>query len=150
MHKIARLEFMLEQYDKSLRAALEGYRYDPTMFALSLVAGASYLQLGSPREAVHYLEITRNLQPAEPATYSLLGNAYSQLDSLDKSLEAYKMLVRISPKDPKGLFNVAYLFYAGGNYDSALANIDKCLRVNPDYPDAITVREMILQEISSP
>jgi tetratricopeptide (TPR) repeat protein len=150
MHKIARLEFMIGRFDKSLQAALEGYRYDPTMFALPLVAGASYLQLGNPREAVHYLEITRNLEPAEPATYSLLGNAYSLLDSLDKSLEAYKMLVRISPKDPKGLFNVAYLFYIKENYDSALVNIDKCLRVNPDYPDAITVREMILQEIGPP
>ena len=142
-NKITQLEYKLGNYRKALESAAKGLELDSNKIDLNILAGAGFLKLGQPLQALKFLYQARRLAPTRYNIYSYLGNTYLKLDSLDQALAAHKMSVRLNPKDAACYFNTAYVYLRAAQYDSAQAYINAGLKINPDYPNAGVYLELL-------
>jgi tetratricopeptide (TPR) repeat protein len=62
--------------------------------------GNTYLQLGSPSEAMHYLNLAKSLTPAEPDVYLSLGKTYLLLYKSDRreALKCFTTALSLNPQ----------------------------------------------------
>ncbi len=137
LYKISRLQFSRQDYRGALQTAREGLSLDSTDKKLHAMAGAGYIRLEMPGEALPHLKIAASGMADEPQIFSYLGGAYLRLDSLPQALAAYKSLIRLDPDNPVGYFHAGYIFLQSGALDSARFNLEKCLRLDPAYPMAL-------------
>ncbi|HQU45926.1 MAG TPA: tetratricopeptide repeat protein, partial [Pirellulales bacterium] len=59
--------------------------------------GVAYFELGTVKEAVHYLETAAQLAPSDPRPHRVIGLIWRKLDEFATAAEAYRESLRRSP-----------------------------------------------------
>lgn len=70
--------------------------------------------------AVQEFKILDALAPNEPWVHAQLANIYSDLDMLDKEIDEYEILLKLSPKDRELMFRLGLLYFQKGERARAL------------------------------
>jgi len=96
-----------------------------TSAALFYYAGVMYDQLGLVDYAVNELEKFNRHQPGHYETQVRLGNLYVRQKNFEKAEAAYAQLMGGHPKDPTLWFNFAVICKERGQYDQALAALER-------------------------
>jgi tetratricopeptide (TPR) repeat protein len=112
----------------TLSAVPEGDRSARIEFEL----GANYDQLKKPKEAAAAYRRSLDLEPDTPEAQHGLANALLADDQLDEAMKAFKALVAADPTDAQSEIHISEIQRRQGNYDDALATLEKAKAQAPD------------------
>ena len=102
------------------------------------IAGACYLHNGDYANAVKFLkDFSTNATQVQSAAYSMLGDAYSELNNNDDAFTYYKKSATVNEKDEfsasEGFFKAALFAETIGKTSDAIELFQK---VKSDYPNS--------------
>jgi len=79
--------------------------------------------------ARYYYERILELQPNRYDIYYKLGVYYTNIDEINRALEAYTKALQINPRDPESLFNLGYLHVELKQFQKAREYFNKAIKV---------------------
>jgi tetratricopeptide (TPR) repeat protein len=87
--------------------------------------GANYDQLKKPKEAAAAYRRSLDLEPDTPEAQHAFANALLADDQLDEALKSFQALVAADPTDAQSEIHISEIQRRQGNYDQALATLEK-------------------------
>ncbi len=128
---------------------IDKYRGTPAANVAYYYAGISYLRLGQYQAAVSYLEDFKPKGKVMPIMKNgALGDAYSELNDLDKAMRYYQKAVEAGDNDlltPHYLKKVAMLHEKKGNAAEALKAYKRIKEKYASSPDARDIDKYIVR-----
>lgn len=104
---------------------------------------SKFYQQGDFQTAVSKLKVYLDAKPNDDLAWTILGNAYGNLND-DKNAEiAYNKALKLNPKRFEALTGMGVLQRKRKNYDAALSYYQKSLAINPNYAQAYTSMSVI-------
>jgi eukaryotic-like serine/threonine-protein kinase len=100
-------------------------------FACELAASQNMLFRDRPR-AVQHARTAVSLKPTDAAHWATLGWALLHRGRQDAALEAFARALELDPKHGRALSGQANIFNSRGEFQKALATIDKAIATHPD------------------
>ncbi len=94
-----------------------------------------YLQ-GDPATAADKLEVYLKSHPREDLAWTLLGNAYEDLDRDEQAESAYSKALEINPKRFEAITGMGILCRKRREYDRAMSYYKQSLEIDPKYAQA--------------
>ena len=123
-------------------------------FALARI----YEDAGRYEEAEQALVRARDTNPDDPSVYVQLSGFHNRQGEFDKTMEALHKAAEIRPDDPQGHQLVATYYWEKSHKDKTLSTAvkrdyilkgleatDRALKINPDYVDALTYKNILLR-----
>lgn len=96
-------------------------------------------------EALAYLQCLVTIDPTYPDLSNLAGAVMFRLGLIEEARNQFRDAVDCAPDNPVPLLNLADIEYHMGNVNACLEAIDKALALDPQYADAIILRDRIEQ-----
>jgi tetratricopeptide (TPR) repeat protein len=103
----------------------------------------------SIREGIKYFSKAIEINPAFVSGYVNRGMAYFKLKQPDSAYYNLKKVWELYPRYPKLdelLFNVGVNFYVQQRYNEAISAWQTCLKVTPNYPQAVNAMNVMVKE----
>jgi tetratricopeptide (TPR) repeat protein len=73
-----------------------------------------------------------------------LAHRYLDAGMMEKALSEYAVALDMDPDDAEALAHVGLIFFQAERYDDALQYVDHALRTDPNYPEGLFIRGVIL------
>jgi len=131
---------------------------DPSDYLNYLELSKIYENAGRYDEAEAILLKAREVKPKEPAVYAALSAFYNRQGEFEKTVEALNTAADLQPDNPQGFQLVAVFFWEKAFKDKRLTPAqqrdyimkgieatDRALKLNPDYIDALTYKNILLR-----
>lgn len=99
-------------------------------------AAATRQQVARWQDGVGFLHYMLERAPSSPYVHSLLGTALSARDQWQEALHHQSEAVRLLPRYPQGLNNLARTLIHLGRYEEGIARYEDALRLKPGYYEA--------------
>jgi tetratricopeptide (TPR) repeat protein len=99
---------------------------------------------GHPIEAVAYLQKATMQFPQSASIRFQLGNGYLDSRNYQAAVAAYKEALKLQPKYPAAVLNIAYAYLNAGQLDLAQPWFNRFFRENPNAPNIPEVKAQIL------
>src|SRR5262249_41184032 len=123
----------------SARAALkEIANADPNFTDAALLQAELDIQAGAHQPAIESLEKLVAKQPGEVRAYGLLGSAYLPKREPAKAADAYRKILALAPKDPRGPHLLGVALRAQGKNTEAKKEFEAALALAAGYVDPLT------------
>lgn len=135
------------QYKAGLAAFEENVRQNPDDANANYYLGRFYLAENQPKAGIRYLKRSAQLNPSDADTYFWEGVAYSQLKQPTLERENYLKALSLDTQHLQARTYLAHNQFEKGEYKAALENYDRVLSVQPDNPDALYNRTLILEHL---
>jgi len=117
-----------------------------------------YENAGRYDEAEAALLKAKEVKPKQPEVYAALSAYYNRQGEFDKTVDALNMAADLQPENPQGYQLVAVFYWEKAFKDKRLTPVqqkdyimkgleatDKALKLNPDYVDALTYKNILLR-----
>jgi len=143
----ARALWQLNRFDDSLRLFEEAVRKHPQNL-VALIDGSR--ALGARFEitrAESMLDRLMKLGAQQPDVLHLAGQSYRMIFRPDKAMECFKRVLRMTKEIPDAYLELAILYERRHRVEEALALIEDCLRMEPDYLEAQLFKARILRRV---
>ncbi|HET7853858.1 MAG TPA: tetratricopeptide repeat protein [Candidatus Methylomirabilis sp.] len=98
---------------------------------------------GDPKSAIEKLNEYLKSKPNDDMAWTILGNAYLDLDQQENAEAAYKKALEINSNGFQAITSMGILRRKQGKYDEALAYYEKALAINPKYAQAYSSMTVI-------
>jgi Tfp pilus assembly protein PilF len=98
---------------------------------------------GDPKTAIEKLNEYLKSKPNDDVAWTILGNAYLDLNQNEKAETAYKKALEINSNGFQAITSMGILRRKQGKYDEALAYYEKALAINPKYAQAYSSMTVI-------
>ena len=98
---------------------------------------------GQPKAAIEKLHEYLKSKPNDEVAWTILGNAYQDLDQNEKAEAAYKKALEINANGFQAITSMGILLRKQGKYDEALAYYEKAVAINPRYAQAYSSMTVI-------
>ncbi|HJT89208.1 MAG TPA: tetratricopeptide repeat protein [Bryobacteraceae bacterium] len=118
----------------------------PSAEELQEIDAATAARAGKWDLAASRYEKVAALRPNDPGTLLALGDAYRQLGNFEKAGAILSRAASLRPEDWRTPFLLGLVHEAAGQADQAEADYRKCLRMNPDYPEALNNLAFLLAQ----
>jgi tetratricopeptide (TPR) repeat protein len=131
---------------------------DPSEYLNYLELSKIYENAGRYDEAEAQLLKAREVTPKQPEIYAALSAYYNRQGEFEKTVEALNTAADLQPENPQGYQLVAVFFWEKAFKDKRLTKTqeqeyidkgidatDKALKLNPDYIDALTYKNILLR-----
>lgn len=135
------------QYKAGLAAFEENVRKNPDDASANYFLGRFYLAENQPKASIRYLKRSAQLNPSYADTYFWSGVAYSQLKQPTLERKNYIKALSLDNQHLQARTYLAHNQFEKGEYKAALENYDRVLSVQPDNPDALYNRTLILKRL---
>jgi len=136
-----------ERYPEAVDAYLQLLREYPDHFDIYMRVGQLYRRIGKLDEAVSVylkaLEVASNPH-AEVALRTQLAQLYQMRGSRAEAYAQYAKIQKLSENNVEALTYMTLLLIQDGEYDKALATVDKLLSVRPRDPNTVLLKCRIL------
>jgi tetratricopeptide (TPR) repeat protein len=109
----------------------------PTAIELRAMTAAAAMRAGKWDVAIGEYEAMRSRNPDDPGILLALGDAYRRRGDLQRAGAALEHAQAIRPADWRTPFLLGYIYQAQGQVQRAEASYQQCLRLNPEYPEAL-------------
>ena len=86
-----------------------------------------------PNQAVNYLNKAIQNNPKFAEAYNNRGNAYRDLNQLQKALKDYNQAITLKPNYVQAYNNRGNIYYEFKNYKLAVRDYNKSISIKPDY-----------------
>jgi len=94
-----------------------------------------YMARGEKKKARSEIELLRKQFPNDPALYFVKGVMHRLDGEYDESLQAFEKLIRLDPAARAvAAYNRARIFIYKQDYETALKELDKGVRAEPNHP----------------
>ena len=136
----------------------EMIKVDPSDYVNYLELSKIYEQAGRYDEAEAILLQARDVKPKEPSVYAAISGFYNRQGEFEKTVEALNTAADLQPENPLGFQLVAVFYWEKAFKDKRLTTAqqreyiqkgiegtDKALKLNPDYIDALTYKNILLR-----
>jgi tetratricopeptide (TPR) repeat protein len=118
----------------------------PENAGLLTSVGNLYYDAKQYQVAVDYYERALKANPLDISVRTDMGTGYWYMGNADKALEEFNQVLSTAPNNPNTLFNRGMVKWQGRkDAAGALADWQKLLAANPDYPAKSQVDQMIAQ-----
>jgi tetratricopeptide (TPR) repeat protein len=117
-----------------------------------------YENAGRYDEAEAALLKAKEVKPKQPEVYAALSAYYNRQGEFDKTVDALNMAADLQSENPQGYQLVAVFYWEKAFKDKRLTPVqqkdyimkgleatDKALKLNPDYVDALTYKNILLR-----
>jgi len=84
-------------------------------------------------DRVKAVEKQTQLEPANVAAWTELGNLYFDTEQPDKAIVAYEKALTLDPKQPDVLTDQGVMYRQVGKFDKALECFNKAIAINPGH-----------------
>jgi tetratricopeptide (TPR) repeat protein len=131
---------------------------DPSEYLNYLELSKIYENAGRYDEAEAQLLKAREVKPKQPEVYAALSAFYNRQGEFEKTVEALNTAADLQPDNPQGYQLVAVFFWEKAFKDKRLTKAqeleyimkgieaeDKALKLNPDYIEALTYKNILLR-----
>jgi len=96
-------------------------------------------------ERIKALEKQTQLEPANLAAWTELGNLYFDTDQAEKAIPAYEKSLTLEPGNPDVLTDLGVMYRHVGKFDKALECFDKAIAANPGHVIASFNKSVVLE-----
>jgi tetratricopeptide (TPR) repeat protein len=125
---------------------IEQLKSQPNNAELLTSVGNLYYDAKQYLVAVDYYERALKVNPSDVSVRTDMGTGYWYLGDADKAIEEFNQALGYAPNNPNTLFNRGMVKWQGKkDAAGALADWQKLLGSNPDYPAKSQVEQMISQ-----
>ncbi len=83
-----------------------------------------------------YLDRAIEIAPQDAEAYNLYGNISLLKNDYSIALEYFKKAIFLDPNYFKNYYDIAVAYYATGNTEEAIANVNKSIELNPNFDKA--------------
>lgn len=134
------LEFIgAGRFEAAITHLLRVVEYDPNDSKANYALGFACLKLGEYEDAVQFF--TRSQASAPDAgleVKALVGRGYALhvLGRYNSAIRAYGVALQVAPNSTKALYNRGCSYGEAGEYEKAVADFERVLELNPEYPGA--------------
>jgi tetratricopeptide (TPR) repeat protein len=131
---------------------------DPNEYLNYLELSKIYESAGRYDDAEAQLLKAREVKPKQPEVYAALSAYYNRQGEFDKTVEALNTAADLQPENPQGYQLVAVFYWEKAFKDKRLTaaqqgeyiakgidGTDKALKLNPDYAEALTYKNILLR-----
>lgn len=129
-HQLGRQHFILEEYEKALRAFDYAVVIDESFVGAYLEKAKTLEQLREYEEAISNYLITIELEDPTAFAYCRIGECYRRLDNRELALKYFKKTVREDPLLDKGWIALTDLYCEEKRYQKALYFINKAIIID--------------------
>ena len=133
------------QYKAGLAAFEENVRKNPDDASANYYLGRFYLAQNQPEKGIGYLSRSAQLNSDHADTYFWAGVARSQLKQPTRERKNYIKALSLDDQHLQARTYLAHNQFENGQYKAALKNYDRVLSVQPDNPDVLYNRTLILK-----
>ncbi len=134
------LEFIATgKFEAAITYLIRTIEYDPNDSKANYALGFAYLKIGEYERAM--LFFTRSQASAQDAgmeAKALVGRGYALhvLGRYNGAIRAYGVALQVSPDNTKALYNRGCSYGEMGEFEKAMADFERVLKLNPEYPGA--------------
>ena len=129
-HQLGRQYYILEEFDKALRAFDFAIVIDELFIGAYLEKAKTLEQLDLHEEAIGNYLVTNELEDPTAFSYFRIGECYRKLNQSELSIEYYKKTVKEDPLLDKGWIALTDAYCHEKNYPKALYYINKALSID--------------------
>jgi serine/threonine-protein kinase len=124
-----------EDYSYAEAAFSKAFFYDPNVAEARVLMVMIYMGRGEKKKARSEIELLRKQFPNDAVLYFAKGVMHRLDGEYEESLHAFEKLIRLDPAARAvAAYNRARIYIYKGEYDKALAELDKGVRAEPDHP----------------
>ncbi len=102
------------------------------------------LKSGRPMDAVALLQRASAQFPQSASLHFQMGNGYSDAKNYQAAITEYNEALRLQPRFPASVLNIAYAYVNATQYDLAKPWFDRYLRENPGATNLVEVKSQML------
>jgi tetratricopeptide (TPR) repeat protein len=148
----------LNQPDQAEPIVKRMIELDPSEYLNYIELSKIYENAGRYDEAEAALVKAREIKPKQAEVYAALSAFYNRQGEFDKTVEALNTAADLQPENPQGYQLVAVFYWEKAFKDKRLSVAqqndyiakgieasDKALKLNPDYIDALTFKNILLR-----
>ena len=124
-----------EDYTYAEAAFSKAFFYDPNVVEARVLMVMIYMARGEKKKARSEIEILSKQFPNDPALWFVKGVMHRLDGEYDESLKAFEKLTRLDPAARAvAAYNRARIFIYKREFDKALEELDKGVKVEPNHP----------------
>ena len=124
-----------EDYTYAEAAFSKAFFYDPNVVEARVLMVMIYMARGEKKKARSEIEILAKQFPNDPALWFVKGVMHRLDGEYDESLKAFEKLTRLDPAARAvAAYNRARIFIYKREFDKALEELDKGVKVEPNHP----------------
>ncbi len=125
----------LEDYSYAEAAFSKAFFYDQNVVEARVLMVMIYMARGEKKKARAEIELLQKQFPNDAALYFVKGVMHRLDGEYEESLKAFEKLTRLDPAARAvAAYNRARIFIYTQEYDKALAELDKGVKVEPNHP----------------
>lgn len=121
-----------DNFYMELKALSSQYPFKTSYY---LFAAQELIKLKEFDKAYFFLKKKYKIEPDE-FTVKWLGNINLFNNNLDDAVYYLNKSIKFNPNDPQTFFNLALAYLRKNDFETARLNIESCLKIKPDYPNA--------------
>jgi serine/threonine-protein kinase len=124
-----------EDYTYAEAAFSKAFFYDPNVVEARVLMVMIYMARGEKKKARSEIELLQKQFPNDPALYFVKGVMHRLDGQYEECLKAFEKLARLDPAARAvAAYNRARIFIYKREYDKALEELDKGVKVEPNHP----------------
>jgi eukaryotic-like serine/threonine-protein kinase len=124
-----------EDYTLAETAFTKAFFYDPNVVEARVLMALIYMARGEKKKARSEIEILTKQFPNEAPLYFVKGTIHRLDGEYDEALKAFEKLSRLDPAARAvSAYNSARIYIYQGDYSSAVREIEKGEKVEPNHP----------------
>ena len=130
--------------DKQAEPLLAELKKTPNDASLLARIGGSYLVARQYRTAQEYYERSVAINGKDPDVLEHLSGCYYYQGDIDKAISVLQRALQVQPDHPQSLYILGVIQWQEKlDAKAAIANWEKLLQTNPNYPERAKVEQMI-------
>jgi len=118
-----------------INPAIENYKkaieIEQSFLEAHINLGLLLTELGKLMEAEDYLRKAIVIDPESAEAHYSLGNTLKDLSKFEEAGSSYRKAIDLKPDFANAYSNLAIIFYANGDLDSSLENLEKAYSIKP-------------------
>lgn len=107
--------------------------------------GEVYMIQNNYEKAQEYLKNAIDIYPSDQALAYNVAEIFFQAGQIDQAIEYYTLATKIKPEWSLPYLKIGFAYINKNNFEEAIKNFEKFLELNPQDPQAETIKNMIEQ-----
>jgi tetratricopeptide (TPR) repeat protein len=139
--------FKEEKYGQAVAVFAEELKKQPDNPKVNFFMGRSFLALSQAGKAMAYLKKAAQMVPSEPDYQFWLGVGYWANMEFEKERQSYLKALQLAPNHLRANLYLGHSHLDRNQWNRALNQYDRVLAINPDVPDALYYRALVLRRL---
>jgi tetratricopeptide (TPR) repeat protein len=138
-----------EQYEKAVNTYLETLDLKPDHVPSLNNLADCYELLGQPEKAHELFQYLVKISPDNPLSHFNLGNFFIRQNQHIEAVKCYEQAIERDASFVDAYYNIAWVLQQAKAWKKALEYSEKGLRIAPEHPELVELKNQLQDEITS-